>query len=456
MVEKPQASSNASEGNSAKSIGQHPLAEAPRILPPPLQATPLQDSGRTTEITRNRRGPRAGPRRSYSVLDYTSTLSCIGAVPWKMTLDCLPPEIHVAMFDYLDLIDSTCLGLTNKHFYAIHRRIHGTVPLTTRRGGRNHVEKAWEMAALSMSPTPGRGLFDISISPVLGAISMLSSLMIAVQLGQRYRAMSQPNQSFDVQFFCPKCGFRRCELHKHLSEWMGSHSEYCAVREKFVSPAEKVGVAALCSSRYDLRGKVYCARHRMRGCKLLDAVDSQQTPGSSDSNPRQCHRPQSPASDTQSQHSSVSPSQMSGSMGKQDSSSSSENDEDRYAISHSRKAMIIDRVMASFKVWLDSRLSLLTYHYHGTSAAGQQSSSHSGAPEGSHGNETRPQKRRSGEGQDDSSGESPDENGDGGKGGEQARKKTRLDWQQKRKFACPFYKHNRRAYQSWRVCSGPG
>ena len=41
----------------------------------------------------------------------------------------LPAEIHLKVFDLLDLNSSTCLGLTCKKLYPIHRALHGVVPL---------------------------------------------------------------------------------------------------------------------------------------------------------------------------------------------------------------------------------------------------------------------------------------------------------------------------------------
>jgi len=39
-----------------------------------------------------------------------------------------PPEIHLLIFDRLTPVQSTCFGLTNKQFYALHRAKHGTIP----------------------------------------------------------------------------------------------------------------------------------------------------------------------------------------------------------------------------------------------------------------------------------------------------------------------------------------
>lgn len=45
------------------------------------------------------------------------------------TLGNLPAELHLKIFEELDRVTSTCLGLTNKKFYPIHKSLHGHVPL---------------------------------------------------------------------------------------------------------------------------------------------------------------------------------------------------------------------------------------------------------------------------------------------------------------------------------------
>jgi len=46
-----------------------------------------------------------------------------------LTVQTLPTEIHLLIFDQLHVITSTCLGLTCKTFYNIHFNLHGKVPL---------------------------------------------------------------------------------------------------------------------------------------------------------------------------------------------------------------------------------------------------------------------------------------------------------------------------------------
>lgn len=190
-----------------------------------------------------RRRPQLGkPRRSYSVMDYEPVL------PWQrptygaLTLSSLPAEMHFAVFDFLDPIDATCLGLTNKHFYSIHRRMHGAVPLSVRRDGPNELEWAWHRAAY---PTPSLALTPCSAD--------MSSNKAASQLtALRVRGKG----------LCRKCGVSRCELHKHLVEWMPPEFEYCSVRDRFVpTPGEDARRSCYMSNPTKTNR---CGRHRVK------------------------------------------------------------------------------------------------------------------------------------------------------------------------------------------------
>ncbi|OBT63974.1 hypothetical protein VE03_06001 [Pseudogymnoascus sp. 23342-1-I1] len=100
------------------------------------------------------------------------------------TLASLPTELHLLIFSSLDPIDSTCFGLTSRHFYTAYRTLHRSrVPLNQRRRGPNTLEMAWE---------------------VLGPVTP-----------------------------CRYCGIYRCELHMHIREFMPGRYEYCAVRGVF-------------------------------------------------------------------------------------------------------------------------------------------------------------------------------------------------------------------------------
>jgi hypothetical protein len=51
------------------------------------------------------------------------------ALTTPLTLQTLPTEIHLIIFDHLHVITSTCLSLTCKDFYDIHFNLHGKVAL---------------------------------------------------------------------------------------------------------------------------------------------------------------------------------------------------------------------------------------------------------------------------------------------------------------------------------------
>ncbi|KAF5593820.1 hypothetical protein FPCIR_5147 [Fusarium pseudocircinatum] len=149
------------------------------------------------------------PRRSYSVMDYEPVPQTQPQPPKDHTLLDLPSELHYTIFDHLDPIDSVCFGLTNSNFYDIHRRLHGTVPLSSRYSGPNDMEWAWRGAG-----------------PL-------------VHRHERNPEKEDPMGQMRVkgQVYCRKCGISRCELHRHLKDWMGDGYEYCSIKEIFGKPA---------------------------------------------------------------------------------------------------------------------------------------------------------------------------------------------------------------------------
>lgn len=154
-----------------------------------------------------------------------------------LTLGGLPSELHMAIFDFLDPIDSTCLGLTNRHFYNIHRRMQGAVPLSARRSGPNDMERAWYMAAR---------ILDARTASAPKALADKGLALLRVR----------------GQALCRKCGIFRCELHKHLQGWMPDGYEYCTVRQKF-GPAAPESAKAHCY-RSNPNNPHRCGRHRDR------------------------------------------------------------------------------------------------------------------------------------------------------------------------------------------------
>ncbi|KIH86795.1 f-box domain containing protein [Sporothrix brasiliensis 5110] len=232
----------ASSGDALKTLAAHGrpptideetvsgLVSPGAVTPVPTPTPPPAEIGRTT---RPKLGP---PRRSYSVMDY-EPVPHHHRLSENLGLLDLPPELHYTIFDFLDPIDSTCLGLTNKHFYDIHRRMHGAVPLSVRRPGPNDMEWVWHLAGRMMH---GGHSDAATLEATTNALAML-----------RVRG----------QALCRKCGVSRCELHKHIQGWMGPGYEYCTVREKF-GPAAPEGAKEFCYLS-NPKDPHRCGRHRV-------------------------------------------------------------------------------------------------------------------------------------------------------------------------------------------------
>lgn len=241
----------AAKGREAQSIKkdepQSESADSIAALPPP-----------------QRRRPQMGkPRRSYSVMDYEPVL------PWQrptygaLTFSSLPAEVHFAFFDFLDPIDATCLGLTNKHFYAIYRRMHGSVPLSVRRDGPNELEWAWHRAAY---PTPSLAMTPCSVDDVGGGDKKKTTTTAAAATASTTTTSQATSHLTALRVrgkgLCRKCGVSRCELHKHIVEWMPPNYEYCSVRDRFVpSPGEEAKKSCYMSNPTKSNR---CGRHRVK------------------------------------------------------------------------------------------------------------------------------------------------------------------------------------------------
>ncbi|KAK3394900.1 hypothetical protein B0H63DRAFT_385263 [Podospora didyma] len=220
------------------------------FIPRPTAENDLQEP---KQVQPTRRRPALGPpRRSYSVTDREPVPHHHRpSAGMTLTLLDMPPELHYAIFDFLDRIDSTCLALTNKHFYQIHRRMHGTVPLSARRDGPNELEWAWHLAGNVMRASSSLSAAAAASGPLGGKESTNALVKLRVR-GQAY---------------CRKCGVTRCELHKHIQEWMGNDAEYCCVKQKF-------GTAALPGAKpYCYMSKPgdpsRCGRHWVRKNKVV-------------------------------------------------------------------------------------------------------------------------------------------------------------------------------------------
>lgn len=227
-------------------------AQSASLSPAPKQQQQQQEetSDSVGPLARSKqpRRPKLGaPRRSYSVMDYEPV------PPWQrpssgvLTLTTLPSELHYAVFDFLDPIDATCLGLTNSHFYSIHRRMHGSVPLSVRRNGPNELEWAWHRAAYPDKPSNlPKALPPPDDAPSCGndKAGHLAALRV------RGKGL------------CRKCGVSRCELHKHIVGWMPAEYEYCSVRDRFVpQPGEEARAHCYMSNPTNT---TRCGRHRVR------------------------------------------------------------------------------------------------------------------------------------------------------------------------------------------------
>ncbi|KAI1428560.1 hypothetical protein F5Y12DRAFT_782468 [Xylaria sp. FL1777] len=175
--------------------------------------------------------PQPAPPRSYSVMDY-EPVPLTQRPGTTLQLSHLPAELHYAVFDFLDPIDSVCLALTSRHFYAVHWALHGKVSLAARREGPNDMEWVWRHA----------GPFVAGRRGLSGG-------------GHNSLAMLSPRG----QVYCRKCRTARCELHKHIKDWMGGGLEYCVVTEKFgpEAPWDAKGFCYRSSPRHPNR----CGRH---------------------------------------------------------------------------------------------------------------------------------------------------------------------------------------------------
>ncbi|KYK60385.1 F-box domain-containing protein [Drechmeria coniospora] len=219
----------------------HPLGTGPQVdrqatipegavllVPPVVAALPVEKDAQM------RLRPKVPPpRRSHSVTDKEPEPVTAGQPrpSHRMTLLDLPPELHYSLFDFLDPIDGVCLGLAHSRLYAIHRRKYGRVPLHSRYSGPNDMEWAWRGAGPLIRPSEQSG----------SDINGLSQLRVKGQV------------------YCRKCGIARCELHRHLKDWMGAGYEYCEIKKIYGMLAGD-GVKSYCFMSSP-RNPSRCGRH---------------------------------------------------------------------------------------------------------------------------------------------------------------------------------------------------
>ncbi|KAI0201889.1 hypothetical protein F4808DRAFT_86705 [Astrocystis sublimbata] len=188
------------------------LAVTPSITPALSPALPMPSAARDPRTMLQRMISQQAKPRSYSVMDY-EPIPFTHQPGVALQLGHLPSELHYAIFDFLDPIDSVCLALTSRHFYAVHWTMHGKVSLAARREGPNDMEWVWRHAGPFLLRS-GSG----------GGLGKQNELAMLSPRGQVY---------------CRKCRTARCELHKHIKDWMGEEFEYCVVTEKFGSKADE-------------------------------------------------------------------------------------------------------------------------------------------------------------------------------------------------------------------------
>jgi hypothetical protein len=136
----------------------------------------------------------------------------ISSEPSNSLLTNIPTELHILIFSYLDPLDSTCLGLTNAHFYNLQKALHATIPISTRREGR-----PWELHGKQE---------------------------------------------------CRHCGTHGCQLHLHLRDWVPEKYEYCDIREVYGLKARE-SARAFCYRSNPLKpGR--CGRHPVKEVRFED------------------------------------------------------------------------------------------------------------------------------------------------------------------------------------------
>ncbi|PHH89864.1 hypothetical protein CDD83_5098 [Cordyceps sp. RAO-2017] len=198
--------------------GPLPTSSCASATAQPPQSAAAGSSGEARQAAIPVRPRLPPPRRSYSVTDKEPEPVAPGQPrpsPHMTILD-LPSEIHYNLLDFLDPIDGVCLGLAHSRLYAIHRRKYGKVSLGSRYEGPNDMEWAWRGAGPLVR---ARRQQEPSAADKEAKPGQLTQLRVQGQV------------------YCRKCGVSRCELHRHLKDWMGDGYEYCEIRKTYGKPA---------------------------------------------------------------------------------------------------------------------------------------------------------------------------------------------------------------------------
>jgi len=99
-----------------------------------VESYSLRDLYRMGSSSTRRDAPRRSDRRlkqtRYKVRQSDPALNCPPQLSATKTyLTSIPPEIQISIFQNLDSVASTCLGLSSKVLYPFHRRAHPNVGL---------------------------------------------------------------------------------------------------------------------------------------------------------------------------------------------------------------------------------------------------------------------------------------------------------------------------------------
>ncbi|KAK1452811.1 hypothetical protein CCUS01_10685 [Colletotrichum cuscutae] len=167
-----------------------------------------------------------------------------------LTITDLPPELHHSIIDFLDPIDSTCLGLASRYFYTLHRRRHGTVQLATRRPRPDHREWARRSA---------------SALSAFRSIDATTAMIVTDPTDDATLANEQPISHPQPRppSCCAKCGLERCELQRHIRDWFPPDHEYCTISEKYVRLGLHREEEEFCHRRSP-RNSSWCGKHHPR------------------------------------------------------------------------------------------------------------------------------------------------------------------------------------------------
>lgn len=155
------------------------------------------------------------------------------ATKQPLTLLSLPSELHLRLMDYLDPLDMTCLGLTNRHFYTLYRR-NLTIPISL------------PTSVMYLSPPPASPASTESASetkptrPALGPRKITPVSLYARRLGRNNQEWAFTR--YKSGSMCKFCGVERCQLWRHVAElFPACEWEYCGVAGKFGRRVEAEG-----------------------------------------------------------------------------------------------------------------------------------------------------------------------------------------------------------------------